>query len=92
MLAKIGKLIKNGKILSFTLYFQYTNQQIIKLNCNKNCHFRVYCKYHVLEAHEFDSPESELRHFLNKLEDPSWDWSEQYKENENSDKGEFLSS
>lgn len=39
---------------------------------------RVYCKYHYLEGHEFDNPEVELSHFLKKLQDPSWEWSDQY--------------
>ncbi|KAJ6647712.1 Voltage-dependent calcium channel subunit alpha-2/delta-3, partial [Pseudolycoriella hygida] len=39
----------------------------------------VYCKYHYLEGHEFDTPEMELKHFLKKLSDPLWKWSEQYE-------------
>lgn len=39
----------------------------------------VYCKYHYLEGHEFDTPEDELRHFLKKLSDPYWKWSQQYE-------------
>lgn len=39
----------------------------------------VYCKYHYLEGHEFDTPEAELRHFLKKLTDPYWKWSQQYE-------------
>lgn len=41
--------------------------------------FRVYCKYHYLEGHEFQTPESELKHFIKKLSDPNWKWSEQYE-------------
>uniref|UniRef100_A0A1B0CZ82 Uncharacterized protein n=1 Tax=Phlebotomus papatasi TaxID=29031 RepID=A0A1B0CZ82_PHLPP len=39
----------------------------------------VYCKYHYLEGHEFKTPEDELRHFLKKLYDPQWTWSQQYE-------------
>jgi voltage-dependent calcium channel alpha-2/delta-4 len=39
----------------------------------------VYCKYHYLEGHEFNSSEAELRVFLKKIVDPSWKWSEQYE-------------
>ncbi|XP_037048766.1 voltage-dependent calcium channel subunit alpha-2/delta-3 [Bradysia coprophila] len=39
----------------------------------------VYCKYHYLEGHEFDTPEEELLHFLNKLSEPNWKWSQQYE-------------
>lgn len=39
----------------------------------------VYCKYHYLEGHEFETPEDELRHFLKKLSDPYWKWSQQYE-------------
>lgn len=38
----------------------------------------VYCRYHYLEGHEFDSPEEELRHFLGLMRKPGWRWSEQY--------------
>ncbi|XP_054010963.1 voltage-dependent calcium channel subunit alpha-2/delta-3 isoform X2 [Hylaeus anthracinus] len=38
----------------------------------------VYCRYHYLEGHEFDSSEDELRHFLDLLNKPDWRWSEQY--------------
>ncbi|XP_052896426.1 voltage-dependent calcium channel subunit alpha-2/delta-3 [Anopheles moucheti] len=39
----------------------------------------VYCKYHYLEGHEFKTPEDELRHFLNRLYEPTWKWSHQYE-------------
>uniref|UniRef100_A0A182WHK4 VWFA domain-containing protein n=1 Tax=Anopheles minimus TaxID=112268 RepID=A0A182WHK4_9DIPT len=39
----------------------------------------VYCKYHYLEGHEFKTPEDELRHFLNRLYEPTWKWSQQYE-------------
>lgn len=39
----------------------------------------VYCKYHYLEGHEYKTPEAELRHFLKKLYDPDWTWSQQYE-------------
>lgn len=40
----------------------------------------VYCKFHYLEGHEFDSPEKELSHFLIKILRPSWHWQVQYGE------------
>lgn len=40
---------------------------------------RVYCKYHYLEGHEYKNPEEELAHFLKKLAEPNWKWSEQYE-------------
>lgn len=43
---------------------------------------RVYCKYHYLEDHEFFPPELELRHFLGKMVQADWKWSEQYGEDE----------
>ncbi|XP_055640550.1 voltage-dependent calcium channel subunit alpha-2/delta-3 isoform X1 [Toxorhynchites rutilus septentrionalis] len=39
----------------------------------------VYCKYHYLEGHEFKNPEDELRHFLVRLYEPTWKWSQQYE-------------
>lgn len=39
----------------------------------------VYCRFHYLEGHEFNSPEQELRHFLDLLNKPGWRWSEQYE-------------
>lgn len=39
----------------------------------------VYCHYHYLEGHQFDSPEDELRHFLALMSRPGWRWSEQYE-------------
>ncbi|XP_014474755.1 PREDICTED: voltage-dependent calcium channel subunit alpha-2/delta-3 isoform X2 [Dinoponera quadriceps] len=39
----------------------------------------VYCRYHYLEGHRFDSPEDELRHFLALLSRPGWRWAEQYE-------------
>ncbi len=40
----------------------------------------VYCRYHYLEGHEFETREEELLHFLNNLSKPNWKWSEQYEE------------
>ena len=40
----------------------------------------VYCKYHYLEGHEFETPEEELTHFLKKLNEPNWKWAQQYPE------------
>ncbi|XP_038110145.1 voltage-dependent calcium channel subunit alpha-2/delta-3 isoform X2 [Culex quinquefasciatus] len=39
----------------------------------------VYCKYHYLEGHEFKTPEDELQHFLVRLYEPNWKWSQQYE-------------
>ncbi|XP_029664850.1 voltage-dependent calcium channel subunit alpha-2/delta-3 isoform X2 [Formica exsecta] len=39
----------------------------------------VYCRYHYLENHQFNSPEDELRHFLALMSRPGWRWSEQYE-------------
>ena len=44
-----------------------------------NVAFRVYCKYHYLEGHEFKTPEDELQHFLVRLYEPTWKWSQQYE-------------
>jgi len=43
--------------------------------------YRVYCKYHYLEGHEFKTPEDELREFLGKMMN-DWKWPEQYAEDE----------
>lgn len=51
---------------------------MINIALRKHFH-RVYCKYHYLEGHEYDTPEEELRHFLKKLAEPNWKWSEQYE-------------
>lgn len=40
----------------------------------------VYCRYHYLEGHEFKNSEEELLHFLKKLNEPNWKWSDQYEE------------
>ncbi|XP_012258543.2 voltage-dependent calcium channel subunit alpha-2/delta-3 [Athalia rosae] len=40
----------------------------------------VYCRFHYLEGHEFNSPEEEMRHFLAALDEPGWYWAEQYAE------------
>ncbi|XP_076762521.1 ca[2+] channel Muscle-specific alpha2/delta subunit isoform X2 [Xylocopa sonorina] len=47
----------------------------------------VYCRFHYLEGHEFDSPEEEMKYFVELLNKPGWRWTEQYeayslKENE----------
>ncbi|XP_012275945.1 voltage-dependent calcium channel subunit alpha-2/delta-3 [Orussus abietinus] len=39
----------------------------------------VYCRFHYLEGHEFDSPENELKYFLSILDKPDWHWSDQYE-------------
>lgn len=39
----------------------------------------VYCRYHYQEAHEFDSSEHELLHFLALMSKPGWYWAEQYE-------------
>lgn len=42
--------------------------------------FRVYCRYHYLEGHEFKSPEEELQHFVQKIDDDNinFKWKHQY--------------
>ena len=50
-----------------------------KLHFYTNSFYRVYCKYHYLEGHETPTPEKELLHFLSKLYDPNWKWSQQYE-------------
>ncbi|XP_011699951.1 PREDICTED: voltage-dependent calcium channel subunit alpha-2/delta-3-like, partial [Wasmannia auropunctata] len=39
----------------------------------------VYCRYHYLEGHEFNSSKDELLHFLGLMSRPGWRWSEQYE-------------
>lgn len=46
----------------------------------------VYCKYHYQEGHEFNSSELELRHFLRKIIEPDWKFSQQYEPDPNADK------
>ncbi|CAB0031950.1 unnamed protein product [Trichogramma brassicae] len=43
-------------------------------------HEWVYCRYHYLEGHEFDTPEDELRHFLAIIGDFSKSEAERYPE------------
>nr|XP_022916420.1 voltage-dependent calcium channel subunit alpha-2/delta-4 [Onthophagus taurus] len=38
----------------------------------------VYCKYHYLEGHEFNSPEDELLHFLDRMPNRTFKWTQQY--------------
>lgn len=40
----------------------------------------VYCRYHYLEGHEFDTPEDELRHFLKVVGNFSKSEAERYPE------------
>lgn len=42
---------------------------------------RVYCRYHYLEGHEFKSPEEELQHFVQKIDDDNinFKWRHQYE-------------
>lgn len=40
----------------------------------------VYCKYHYLEGHEFNSSEAELLAFLKKMYDDDFRWERQYEE------------
>ncbi|KAK5639073.1 hypothetical protein RI129_011565 [Pyrocoelia pectoralis] len=42
----------------------------------------VYCKYHYLEGHEYESPEKELLHFLSKINTEGFKWTMQYEEEE----------
>lgn len=46
----------------------------------------VYCKYHYQEGHEFSSSELELRHFLRKIIEPDWKFSQQYEPDAHADK------
>ncbi|XP_039304426.1 voltage-dependent calcium channel subunit alpha-2/delta-3 isoform X8 [Solenopsis invicta] len=39
----------------------------------------VYCRYHYLKDHKFNSSEDELHHFLALMSRPGWRWSEQYE-------------
>lgn len=42
--------------------------------------FRVYCRYHYVEGHEFNNSQDELIHFLHKMSDlTQWKWSQQYE-------------
>lgn len=41
--------------------------------------FWVYCRFHYLEDHEFETPEEEITHFLNRLDDEDWRWTDQYE-------------
>ncbi|XP_030748485.1 voltage-dependent calcium channel subunit alpha-2/delta-3 [Sitophilus oryzae] len=45
----------------------------------------VYCRYHYLEGHEFDTPEEELIHFLGKMYDMDFKWERQYEPMETED-------
>lgn len=45
----------------------------------------MYCKYHYLEGHEFASSELELRHFLKKIIEPNWKFTQQYEPDPNAD-------
>lgn len=47
--------------------------------------FRVYCRYHYLEGHEFKTPEEELIHFLGKMYDMDFKWERQYEPLESED-------
>lgn len=67
-----GRFIQNGKnVLS------RTNRNFILILFVLI--LRVYCKYHYLEGHEFDTPESELLHFLNRTYDRNFKWRQQYE-------------
>lgn len=46
----------------------------------------VYCRYHYLEGHEFQTPEQELREFLRKIVEKDWKWSQQYEPDPAADK------
>ncbi|CAG9816684.1 unnamed protein product [Phaedon cochleariae] len=39
----------------------------------------VYCKYHYLEGHEFDTPEAELLEFLKMMYNRNFKWKSQYE-------------
>jgi hypothetical protein len=46
--------------------------------------FRTYCKYHH-QTYMFESPEDEMKHFLEKMRSPDWVWAEQYERAEEKD-------
>lgn len=52
---------------------------------------RVYCKYHYLEKHEFVTPEKEILHFLEKVNEDDFVWKKQYEssDTEELEKGEW---
>ncbi|XP_044257646.1 voltage-dependent calcium channel subunit alpha-2/delta-3-like [Tribolium madens] len=39
----------------------------------------VYCKYHYLEGHEYETPEKEILHFLGKVYENDFKWRRQYE-------------
>ncbi|XP_015836573.2 voltage-dependent calcium channel subunit alpha-2/delta-3 [Tribolium castaneum] len=39
----------------------------------------VYCKYHYLEGHEYETPEKEILHFLGKVYENDFKWRKQYE-------------
>lgn len=49
----------------------------------------VYCRYHYLEGHEFAGTVEELRHFLKKIIEPEWRWSQQYEAPPGEDKDAY---
>lgn len=48
----------------------------------------IYCRYHYLEGHEevMKTSEDELRHFLKKIVEKDWEWTEQYEPDPESDR------
>ncbi|KAF5280798.1 hypothetical protein FQR65_LT14944 [Abscondita terminalis] len=66
--------------VNITSYFNGTNWKI---------HPKwVYCRYHYLEDHEYDTPEHELLHFLNKMTKDGFKWTMQYEEDDHKQTGQ----
>lgn len=70
---KVGDVIKENKFTRINIsdYFVGENWKVHP--------DWVYCKYHYLEGHEFETPELELKEFLRKIFEPDWKWSIQYE-------------
>lgn len=43
-------------------------------------YFRVYCDYFHSSEKKFETPESKLLHFMEKIFSPDWEWREQYSD------------
>ncbi|XP_018322592.1 voltage-dependent calcium channel subunit alpha-2/delta-3 isoform X2 [Agrilus planipennis] len=68
---EVGDEIRKNVGVKLTSFFKGSNWKI---------HPKwVYCKYHYLEGHEFDTPESELLHFLERMYDKNFKWGRQYE-------------
>ncbi|XP_044742062.1 voltage-dependent calcium channel subunit alpha-2/delta-3 [Chrysoperla carnea] len=84
MWIKVGDELKKNLHMGqdITKFFNTNLNNNTNVNINWRVHPEwVYCKYHYVEGHEFNSSESELIHFLKKMSNdlPNWKWSEQYE-------------